>query len=968
MTDNYNDDAEEQQQQPHPSPAQTLPNECLYLIVNHLWGDLRTLQTLLLVNRFFFYAALPKIMDHPLQTWQMTLYESDFVTDSVQLFVLVLTSLLHHQQRLTGRDAASILADYGLQLITPVEFPSLKPFLPATRDDSSVQQDSSMTVDYSKYLTVLDNYQWQYIEFHRFIRLIKLPMSLYLQEIQREIDELSDQAVDGSESPEEQDGQAAVPTGDDQERKHTEDFQQNHDYKNLVREGIAQMILHYNVECITEYSFHVSKAHKNLPIAPKLSSLRYLNVYRDESLPSQHLQDTIAFIHLNKKSFPRKPCLQLGFDNQWNDYDNNRFTSAKEARSAMFNFTKPKLLLYEAVGEPEVLDIGYIPGFYGLAGNINAERLLQLDDEDQFRIDMGEGLDMEAFLRRCHRLDTVRMEVGHPYLLSWAAQHARDHPLSPLLPALDDLYFWSDRPYRFIIHALNDSMAAFAKSLRNVHIVSSLGFRNRNQEWVLQQDLEKSRLVQTASLANGIGNWPSPLPRLRSLRIDLRCTSTIQIGSLDQCFNLEDLDLSFGTVGEGHQATGLGNSDPDADPRRQAPLDPSLFPKWNLPKLKSLQLDGTPALRFDYDSLETMPNLETLILSCKKKVDLESRLKDIPRLSLHTSRFYSASAPQGPATASTSAESTHDASTTSKGGIWTRTWTLPKLKTLEMEGPPAAVFTFDWLKGCPSLTSVTLSLHLYGSSQRLPLSAYSPVTYALSPSIEKYGSDLPEATVTAVVVDDDSGMFKESRLERLHLKGPWVVTASDLTALVTDYAPYLQTLSFNKIQKRDGMSVVSFVQAFRDADEICRRRYGEDWDARPGDVADYDEEDYEDEREGDKDRNTDNGTGSKSDAPKGGHIEAADLLPIKPLPGRSLLTIEADYTIGKNKRPTVQLEMIGNGDADKYRRCGLRVYRFSREFLVDKYDKAWFTRNKGTEWWNTMFGEKSDTLPSKSIE
>ncbi|KAF9128919.1 hypothetical protein BGX30_014147 [Mortierella sp. GBA39] len=956
MTDN--DDADNKQQQPRPHPVQRIPDECLYLIVNHLWDDLRTLHTLLFVNRFFFHAALPKIMDHPLQTWQMTLFEPEYVTNPEKLFVLVLTSLLYHQQRLTGRDAASILEDFGLQLVTPVEFPSLKPFLPITQDGLVQEQEEEeipMTVDYSKYLTVLDNYQWQYIEFSRFIRLIKMPVSLQdTLQIQQGMDEPSDQT--------------ATAVGDDQEGEHTEDQQQYHDLKDLVREGIAQMMLRYNVECITEISFHVSEAHKNLPIASKLAKLRRLNVYRDGSLPSQHLQDTIAFIRLNKKSFPRKPCLQLGFDYEWCSYHNREFTSIKESRSDMFNLMKSKLLLYEAVGEPEELHIGYIPGFYGLAENISVERLLLLDDEDQFRIDMGEGPDMEAFLRRCHRLGRIRMEVGHPYLLSWAAQRARNHPSSTLLPALDDLSLWSDRPYRFTIHALNDSMAAFAKSLRTVNITNCHKFRIRDQEpnpWVLQQDMEKSRLVKTAPLANGIGDWPSPLPQLRSLVIDLHCTSTIQIGSLDQCFNLENLDLRFGVIGEAPRATAPDDSDPEADPRRQAPLDPSLFPKWTLPKLKTLSLDGTPALRFDYDSLETMPNLETLSLSCNKKVDLENRLEDIPRLSLHTSHFYPSSIPQETGAETSSAESTQDTSTTSKGGVWTRTWTLPKLKTLEMEGPPAIVFTLDWLKGCPSLTSVTLSLHLYGSSQRLPRIAYSPATYALSPTIERYGSSHPEATAATAVVDDDddSGVFKESKLERLRLKGPWVITASDLTALMTDYAPYLQTLSLNKIQKRDGMSVVSFIQAFRDADEICRRRYGEDWDARPGDVADH-EDWYEDadegggevEGDGNRDRDGDEDVGSGSNAPEdcqGLAVELTatpdtDSLPTKPLPGRSLLTVEADYTIGKRQRPQAGMEIIDSGDADEYRRCGLRVYSFSRECFVDKYDKAWFSRNKGS--------------------
>lgn len=956
MTDNDNTGNNEQQL--HPPPVQRLPNECLYLIVSHLWNDLRTLHTLLFVNRFFFHAALSKIMDHPLETWDMNYCEPKFVTDSTKLFVLVISSLLYHQQRLTGRDATSILEDFGLRLITPVEFPLLKPFIPVMQDGSAQEQEeeiSPMTVNYSKYLTVLNDYRWKYVEYHRFIRLIKMPASL----------QDTIQIQQGTEEPADQ---AAAAAGDDQEGEHTEDLQYSQDYTDLIREGIAQMMLHYNVECITVYSFQVSEAHKNLPIASKLAKLRHLNVLRDDSLPSQHLQDTIAFIHLNKKSFPRKPCLQLGFDYQWLYYDISGFTSIRESRHDMFHAMKSKLLLYEAVGEPESLDIGYIPGFYGLAENISAERLSNLSDEDEFRIDMGEGADMEAFLRKCHRLESIRLEVGHPYLLSWAAQHARDHPTSTLLPVLNDLCLRSERPYRFTIQALNDSMTAFAKSLREVSVFCH-EYPNRPEPnpWVLQKDMEKSRLIRTAPLANGIGDWPFPLPQLRSLTINLGCTSTIQIGSLDQCFNLEDLEFKFGYIGAGPQPTAPDDSDPNADPRRQAPLDPSLFPKWTLPKLKTLRLEGTPALRFEYDSLETMPNLETLILSCKRKVNLESRLQDIPRLSLHTSRFYSASISQDPIAETSSAESTQDTSTASKNGIWTRTWTLPKLKTLEMEGPPAAVFTLDWLKGCPSLTSATLDLDLRGSPQRLPRIAYSPATYALSPAIEKYSSYPPEATTTANVVDvdDESGVFMESKLEELHLKGPWVIATSDLTALMTDYAPYLQTLSLSKVQKREGMTVVSFVQAFREADEICRKRYGEDWDARPGDIADY-EDQYEDADEGEGEGEGDGDSGSGSDAPEdcqGAAVELtvtpeADPLPTKPLPGRSLLTIKTDYTIGKRHRAEVDLEMINISDeADDYRRLGLRVYTFANSCLVDKYDKAWFCRNKGTEWWTTMFSE-----------
>ncbi|KAF9124596.1 hypothetical protein BGW39_008082 [Mortierella sp. 14UC] len=921
--------------------------------------------------------TIRKVMDEPLETWEMNMYEPKYPTSSEKLFVLVLASLLHHQQQLTGKDAPSILSEHGLQLVPSTEFELLKPLLPTVKDDgnSEEKQGNPMTLEYSKLFTTLNSYHWQYVEYHRFIRLIEMPESLRSsQGAHQGIDEIADQpTIDATTN------ESTVAVGQDE---HTVEIQEGREYKDVVREAIAQLLLYYNVEIITDFSFYISEARKYHPLASKMAKLRNLTLYRDESVPDQHVQDSIAFIRLNKASFPGKSCLQLGFDYRWSSYDTSAFTSIKESRRSMFSAMKSKLDLYKALGEPEDLEIGFIPGFYGLADDLSTERLIRLDDEDQFRIEMGEGPDMEAFLRRCRRLDTLRMEIGHPYVFSWAAQHARDHAdsgrsaLSPalstdLLPRLDDLYFWSDRPYRFSIYALNDSMVAFAKSLGSVCIINNHEFRTRGQStnplnsWILQKDDEKSRMIRTAPLANKIGDWPFPLPRLRSLRLDLRCTSFIHIGSLDQCVNLEELDLRYGAVGEAPRAIEPNDDDPNADPRRQAPLDTNLYPKWNLPKLKLLHLDGAPALLFDYDSLERMPNLETMTLSCKKKVDLEERLKDIPRLSMHSSRFYSSTLSQKTAPADDSAAAT-SASTPPNGTIWTRTWTLPKLKTLEMEGPPATVFTFDWLKGCPSLTSVTLNLHLYGSPQRLPLIALSPDTYALPPSTEESGTKSPQNktqdTAAVTGADADTEVFMDSKLESLHLKGPWEITASDLTTLMTDNAPFLKTLTLNKVQRRGGMSVGAFVQAFKDADEICRKRYGEDWDARPDDVADYD---YEDGKEIVEDCLTEdqgdsqNDTGAESDLPTDSQASIVgapvDVLPERPLPGRSLLTIEADYTLGRRAQTSTQLEAIDNDDAEEYRRCGIRVYCFSRCCVVDKYDKAWYNRNKGSEWWDAYF-------------
>ncbi|KAF9906547.1 hypothetical protein EC991_000489 [Linnemannia zychae] len=979
MTDNHNGDTGQYLQ----PPFQKLPNECFYIIVDHLWDDLPTLHTLLLVNRFFFRAAIPKIMDKPLETWEMTMYEPKYPTSSEKLIALVLASLLHYQQRITGKDPSSILAEYGLQLVPSTGLELLKPFLPVVKNDDGVEVQreqnhrSPITLDYSKFFTILNSYHWKYVEYRHFIRLIEMPESLRnSQGTHPVLDEIADQPAVNTTTDD-----STVATRQDE---HTEDIQERCEYKDLVREAFAQLLLHYNIEIITEFSFHISEARKCLPLASKMAKLQHLLLYRDDSVFDQHIQDSINFIHLNKESFPGKPCLQLGFDYRWSDVDISVFTSIRESRRNISNAMKFKLDLYKAVGQPEDLDIGYIPGFYGLADDISTERLLRLDDVDSFRIDMDEGRDMEAFLKRCRRLEAIMMHIGHPYIFSWAAQHARYHAdgkrsasgralLTDLLPRLYDLYLYSDRPYRFSIHALNDCMVAFSKSLGTVSVINNHEFRTRGGQttdpWILQKDNEKSRMIHTSPLANRVGDWPYPLPSLRSLRIDLRCTSFIYVGSLDQCFNLEELDLRYGAVGGAPRALGSSNDDPNADPLRQAPFDTNLFPRWNLPRLKTLYLSGTPALLFDYDSLEGMPNLEEMTLSCRKKVDLEERLQDIPRLSLHTSRICpDLASSQETASTDDSAASTSAASTSSKGTIWTRNWTLPKLKTLEMEGPPATVFTFDWLKGCPSLTSVTLSLHLYGSLQRLPLIALSPDTYLLPPPTEKSILESTQNKTQGVAADADPNtgaeVFMDSKLESLHLKGPWVITAPDLTTLMTDNAPFLKSFTLDKVQRRGGMSAGAFVQAFRVADEICRKRYGEDWDARPGDVADYDYDDDDDEgaveevlteHQSELKNGTGAGSGLPVDSQTSSGVAHLDVIPERPLPGRSLLTVETDYTFSKRMRDPANLVGICTDEADEYRRCGIRVYGFSRCYSVDKYDKAWYNRNKGTEWWEAYF-------------
>lgn len=927
----HNDDADQQhhqqhrpqQHQPQQQPVQRLPNECLYLIVHHLRDDLRTLHTLLFVSRFFFHAALPVLMDNPFDNWDMNSFSPRSSTNQDKLFALFLASLLHHQQELTGEDAASILAEFGLQLITPAKVPFFESFMTTTQEQEHddgiiVPRRNPMTVDYSKYLTVLygfENARWYYIQHHQFVRLIEMPEHLQRGE---------EDSDDSSETWETQD----VNNGNNDD-EHPVRLQLSSDYKDALFSNYNRLLLHYNVESITLISFHVSEALQYLPMATKLASLREIVLTRSQAMPDQHLQDTVTFIRTNRNAFPWKPCLRLKFSRGWSCNDMGEFTSIAQSRTLVSSCMTALVELYRAVGEPEELDAHIIPEFYKTMEDVGTERLLQLSDSDNFRIDVGEGVDMEAFLRRCPRLHTLSLNIGHPFILSWAAREARDRADkhqqfdSPrtLLPRLDRLDLGSGRPYRFDIHALNDGMTAFSQTLTTVNMKNSHGFRVNDQEeeaWFLDRDLDLSRQIRMAPHANTIGDWPFLLPQLRSLDIYIRCAGSLHVGSFDQCPNLEKLSLHYGVVGSGPRAVEPNDQDPghDVDPRRQAPLDPRMFPKWILPKLKELMLWGAPAMLFNYDSLEAMPVLEKLMLAVDRKTDLQKRSQDIPRLSTYTNRFY-APVPTGETAVTattatttgienaTSVESFENSigtgSVTSHGNdVWRGTWTLPMLKDLDLRGPPATAFTFDLLKRFPSLVSLFLKLPYPGPYQRLPLVTFTPAT---ATELEGDGDDV--VTIKDILWGGEVNMM--SKLEKLGINGPWVITAADLMTLLTEHAPFLKELSLQMTR----MSTVKFFNVFRDADEMLRRRFGSEWDARPTVRED------------------------SASSPSLLHK------PLLPLPGRSLVDVFGNCHIGAYM-PVDYMKMIDPDEADDYRQLGIRVFDVSCLYFVHERDGEWF--------------------------
>lgn len=276
-----------------------------------------------------------------------------------------------------------------------------------------------MTVDYSKYLTVLygpHNAEWYYIKHHKFVRLNEM-----LDFLRASMEEDED---DDGDSTSEAPGDNSNNSNDGDHPVH---LQLDSDYRDILFSNFNRLLLHYNVESITLVSFHVSRVHQYLPMASKLTSLREIVLTKAKVVPDQHLQDTVASIRTNRSAFPRKPCLRLQLSHGWCCNDVSEFTSIEQSRTRVCKFMTSLLELYRAIGELEELNAHTIPGFYGQIGDVATERLLRLQDLDNFRIDVGEGPDMKAFLRRCPRLHTLALSIGHPLILSWAAQEARDH-------------------------------------------------------------------------------------------------------------------------------------------------------------------------------------------------------------------------------------------------------------------------------------------------------------------------------------------------------------------------------------------------------------------------------------------------------------------------------------------------------------------------------------------------------------
>ncbi|KAG0204604.1 hypothetical protein BGX31_003133 [Mortierella sp. GBA43] len=553
-------------------------------------------------------------------------------------------------------------------------------------------------------------------------------------------------------------------------------------------------------------------------------------------------------------------------------YESQIMAHIERQRRSRHTFVEPQIRLLEAIGLPAGFGCTDIPWFYKHAHGIQLDQLSMFTDCDTDRLDYGEGDGMQAFLRRCDHLQDLILGCGSKDLLTWAAvdaltaagysseisstglrfQQIPNGFTSPspgpgslpsqtsrllcgprpsgILPNLKSLELDWDGSHQFVVHALNDAMVAFAGTLCTI-VVHGYGFTEPwDDEWdalsiMAQRRVRMSKPLEDEPWANTIGGGPGqvlpfPLLQLRSLLIHLGDTLDIQIGSFEQCPNLESLVIRYGSVSQdelGNGKTDIVSVSQSDDGSIRARI--SLFPTWNFPRLRELELHHLAALRFDWESLSNMPQLERL------EARVEETILDwyTPSHYIEDQKDFWKSKMDLKENDNRNSDNSNNnkdlVGLDSRNPKWW-TWPLPLLRTMILDGHPVALFYWNWIQFCPNLDD--LSLTLQGYVHHIP--RLSPLASSSPPSSEP----LPN-------LDDPNGQpandWKEQQQPLLHSRlavisiGPNLMSDHDLQTLLTIYAPFLNRIDLQiewGFEHPAMMTPFQFLKVVQQADHINR--------------------------------------------------------------------------------------------------------------------------------------------------
>ncbi|KAG0036983.1 hypothetical protein BGZ82_003345 [Podila clonocystis] len=740
--------------------GQRIPNECLLVVIEHLYNDLKTLRNLLLVNKICFKAVAPVLYRAPLRNWSNYLQQrcsgknnsNDLIRLRPEKFAALMLASVIHSQRAASQskigtgsknpfEAATFLKKYGLRPPSMIESPLIQ---------DAVQGVSPTTVDYSQYLTMEPH--WPFVNFMGIVRLVKIPP-------------MRAAAATVNHSLDENDHESYIDNGDmDQEEYHPLDIQSLPCYIDDIGRRISRLLhLCSSTNSVETLLINDQDTHTFKSLANKMPKLRTLQLDWKTSVSQTCVADLVTFIKAHQAVFPKKKPLRIEIMG-----DRSRYLQMRELKRDRNKF---RIELYEAIGNPPEMDASSIPGFYEMAGNIALESLVEFRDNDGSRFTNGENPRQASFLQQCDNLEVLQLQIFHPDIISWAAYtnqlgSLQQHP-KHALPILKQLTLNTSSG----LNVMEDVMKAFGRTLHHVKYTSSAVFGTYSPE---NPPIPPRYLRQTL-----IGNWD--VPCLRTLELKFEASAVFSFGRFDQCPLLESLSVILSR----RQARRIG----------QSPLvsDGLLLtcPVWKLPCLQSLRLECEAAMLFNFDSLGHMPALQSLVLSTLGDFEQPISTFYVPRLSAYHCHKYIPGI----------AEATPSSDLLVENTKWTDHWDLPRLKTLYLEGPPSSVFCFQWLASCPSLES--MHLMICDDFQRLPISSSSKNASVLP--IDSFqmqsgaGADFESVNSSEVESETAQLPLVESKLRSITLRGPWVMSEHDLSKVLTVYAPNLTSLSVDRI-------------------------------------------------------------------------------------------------------------------------------------------------------------------------
>ncbi|KAF9383781.1 hypothetical protein CPB97_006180 [Podila verticillata] len=158
---------------------QRLPNECLLLVIQTFASDLKTLRKLLLVNRLFFHAVVPLMLDDPIETWDI-LEGRPNAASGEKLMALIFASVVSHNRgppTTTGdsdpaatasRLTANLLAPFNLQVADVICMPIVQRIM----EDPG----NKTTIDYSRHFRHLGTFVWGENVYAQFVQLLRPPL------------------------------------------------------------------------------------------------------------------------------------------------------------------------------------------------------------------------------------------------------------------------------------------------------------------------------------------------------------------------------------------------------------------------------------------------------------------------------------------------------------------------------------------------------------------------------------------------------------------------------------------------------------------------------------------------------------------------------------------------------------------------------------------------------------------------